>query len=552
MRAGGMRGKALLVGLCCIALVVGGLSWNPVSSRAASPIPKLSTVDLPGVSGSVNNLSFVFDRWALVAPFAPSGNPAEDAGLEEYDNHFLYLIDTKKPDAQYARSLRNCYYPTKLVYDSNSNTAFVRGTEFVDLGGGNYEPREVISYITVDRDSTTGDPKFTSEAVSFEIKGRGTDFCSDAPTDFVLGQGGRILVFTNGFSIFTYTLAEGYLYEVGFFKVDDEYGPDNRITSLDYDDQTGTLSVSLARKTLDSDGVPRYSYELKFYSLNPNGSVDLITQVVSSASSLDRDPLAPNSNVVISSDPDNSSNEFFGLFISNDGSLCKVDLRNRGTSASVDIIDHFPELMRTDEDEGGTRLLRFDRATKLLSGVKRGHTISIRRPVSSKPGRIRRPVSIHVAGDPALVLAQLNNKKNRIVREKIFATEFVDELGLSNLVFNPDYQQALVSTFTGKLVSIGLSQGVDGASLTWLGDIGERVGYLAYNSNRSTVLAISSYDPTDDGSEISDPGALVVAKVPLGGDSTAASRLLNVLLSPAAGLLPRQPSIKRPCGLRAK
>src|SRR5215213_8307803 len=68
-----------------------------ISGEGAQPI-KIDSVELCGLTGSANNMAFVFDRYVIVAPYAPKAPVSDDSALEDFDNHFLYLVDTKRPE----------------------------------------------------------------------------------------------------------------------------------------------------------------------------------------------------------------------------------------------------------------------------------------------------------------------------------------------------------------------------------------------------------------------------------------------------------------------
>ena len=79
-----------------------------------------------------------------------------------------------------------------------------------------------------------GKPAFAPSVLSFRIKGRESNYASDAPDGVVLGQDGRYLVFQNGTSIFTYSLSEGYLYTVPFISSKDYQAENNSMSNSCY------------------------------------------------------------------------------------------------------------------------------------------------------------------------------------------------------------------------------------------------------------------------------------------------------------------------------
>jgi len=182
--------------------------------------------------------------------------------------------------------------------------------------------------------------------------------------------------------------------------------------------------------------------------------------------------------------------------------------------------------------------------------VKRGRVVNIKRPISSRPGGIKRPISVHLTESPSLVLAQLNGKKNKVVREKVFDLEFKDEVALSNVVFDPDNSVLLLSTYTGRLYSIDLLPGVDAATEALLGEIGSRVESLSSNAGGSTIVAISSYDTNEEGVDITQPGSVVVVRLQSLTTPLASLPAPSIWSAATSMLLPMTPSIKRPCGAK--
>src|SRR6185369_4932041 len=208
--------KNRTVRLATLFLALSAMIGMPSNSSLAAAPWKVSSVVLPGVNGGSNNVAFAFDRYVLVAPYAPLNPIDENSDLKQLDNHFVYLIDTKKPsDGALPISIegfdpsgngsKTVFYPTRVLFDPIGRIVYVRGTRFEKQEGG-YKGIEVIAYLHLNLDDNNK-PIVTSKAVVFDIKGVGTDEnCSDAPIDFALGQKGNLLVFTNGASIFTYNV----------------------------------------------------------------------------------------------------------------------------------------------------------------------------------------------------------------------------------------------------------------------------------------------------------------------------------------------------------
>ncbi|HVG20625.1 MAG TPA: hypothetical protein VNI02_16365, partial [Blastocatellia bacterium] len=134
------RGMRLAILALTALTLFGASSYSPSAATAW----KISSVELAGASG-VNNVAFAFDRYVLIAPYA-SSKPVEDNNdLSQLDNCFLYLIDTKKPSEQPKRvklttnnspnsSGKVIYYPSRVLFDADSSTVFVRGTRFEEQG----------------------------------------------------------------------------------------------------------------------------------------------------------------------------------------------------------------------------------------------------------------------------------------------------------------------------------------------------------------------------------------------------------------------------------
>ena len=74
--------------LAIITLALTGMLGMPTTSSLASGSWKVSEVPLPGVNGESNNVAFAFDRYVLVAPYAPSKPIAEDADLSSSRQSF--------------------------------------------------------------------------------------------------------------------------------------------------------------------------------------------------------------------------------------------------------------------------------------------------------------------------------------------------------------------------------------------------------------------------------------------------------------------------------
>ena len=65
--------KGLIVRASVLAILFIGLCSVPSKSFLAD-LSGGDNVSLPGVHGASNNTAYAFDRYVIVAPFAPSGN----------------------------------------------------------------------------------------------------------------------------------------------------------------------------------------------------------------------------------------------------------------------------------------------------------------------------------------------------------------------------------------------------------------------------------------------------------------------------------------------
>src|ERR1044072_6824066 len=188
--------KNRIVRLITLLLALSAMIGMPSNSCLASAPWKFSSVLIPGVNGGSNNVAFAFDRYVLVAPYAPLNPIDENSDLTHLDNHYVYFIDTKKPsDGALPISIegfdptgtgsKTVFYPTRILFDPIGRIIYVRGTRFEKQEDG-YKGIEVIAYLHLNLDDNNK-PIVTSRAVVVDIKGVGTDEnCSDAPMDFAL------------------------------------------------------------------------------------------------------------------------------------------------------------------------------------------------------------------------------------------------------------------------------------------------------------------------------------------------------------------------------
>ena len=499
--------RSLIVQALVLAVLLIGLCANPSRSYMIDSLPKIDNVSLPGAHGGTNNTVFVFDRYAIVAPFGTSKNIGDEESLDNLDNNLIYLYDTKKPDSSpKTGNLNNCYFPTKVAFDAGTGTAFVRGTEYVKVGPGEFEAHEVLVHIRLNLEAD-GKPAFDPDgAVPIRIKGRVGDTTDDAPIDFVIGQSGKLLVFTNGYTIFTYDLVSGDVYPVGI-----DNRSNNVVTSLQIDEFSNTLIVATSARVAEPLS---FTSDLYFYKLEKDGSVNLLRHVSPKIFG-EGIFLSAGSNAVVSWDPNLGIVEY-GYFTTNDGSVWQVDLRIADENAGIERITLLPEFAQAEGAEPGPVFTKYERAKKLLTIVKQGGFGKIRRPTYvERQGRIRRPTYTEYEGTSAIAFVQLS-KKNRVVGQRVFDKLFGKEFRISNLVAGQG-SIGLIATYSGLVFAVDSSVSLDRASVNFIGELGPRIENIAYNTSRQSLTAISSYI-LDDENQTMLPGSVLFAKIPLNSD----------------------------------
>jgi hypothetical protein len=547
MKTGGLfsklRSMRMIVLFLALLLAYGAVSYSP---HAATP-NNLHSVDLGGVTGATNNTILAYGRYVLIAPFWPSTGIAENGDIDPslLDNDSVYMIDTKKPDAPPIRKkLRSrdstVYFPSRIAFDENSNNLYVRGTRFEENELGVTKVVDAIAYVRLVADGK-GKAEFDGNVVTFDIEGVPGADTGEAPLDFAFSAHGDLLVFTNGASVFSFTLAEGYLNRVDIVQAD-EYNSNNSISFLNVDTTTNIVSVCANQKWVGKDKVTRVSSQLSFYKLGERGTFDLLKRTELGLSS-DGKALVDGGNIAIVSEADSE----FALFATNDGSVYTVDLRSEGEAATINRLYSFPELALSSVTDSNPLLVHYEPSKRIVGVVKPGFTVQITRPLNGKPGRITRPINLHIASEsPVLAMAKLG-KKYKVTSAVSFAEDFKDEGGLANLAIGED-SQWLVSTYSGKLYSIGVDGELQDSELNLLGTIGSRVDRFAYYADRTSVVAISAFTLDEDGMRIASPGSLVFGKL---SDLESQPGSIVQALLPTASLLGKStPTIRRPCNIR--
>lgn len=541
-----MRSMRIIVVFLALLLAYGAVSYAP---RAATSLPTYS-IPLAGVTGTTNNTVLAFDRFVLVAPFWPSKGVAENGelDLQQLDNSFIYVIDTKKPNSTpIAKELtardsklgvsKTVYFPSKVVFDPQSSNVYVRGTRFEEKDGEEIAI-DVIAYVHLNLDDN-GKPVFDSTVVPIDIQGVTTPYTGEAPLDFAFSSNGSLMVFTNGASVFSYNLDHGYLYGVGIVP-ESEYNVNDSISFLDVDPATNIVTVFWNHKTVSKENLSSVSSEISFYKLGEDGTFALLKRAYS-----DQLPegasVTNGSNVAIVSDGDSQ----IALFATSDGSLCSIDLRDDDVSATVKRMYTFPELAQTSPDDSNPLLIQYDSARRLIGIVKPGFTVQISRPLNGRRARISRPLNIASAA-PVLAVAKLN-KKGKVGSTTAFTQDFANEGGLSNLVRLQD-SQWLIATYLGNLYSVDIASDLEDSTLGLVGQLGSNVSRIDYYAERSSVVAINSFTIGEDGLAVESPGALVLGR--MAGWEGHQGSVLQALLPTVATLGRNAPSIRRPCNIK--
>jgi hypothetical protein len=543
-----MRRARIVVLFVTLLLVYGVVSYP---RSADTRMKQLYSIGLGGITGTANNTVLVFGRYVLVAPFAPTKGIAEngDLDLDQLDNFSLYLVDAKKPNSPLIRKdlsgwnstsgSKTVFFPTRVVYDDKSSNVYVRGLRFEE-SDGEVNPIDVIAYVNLHQDAD-GTPEFDSNVVLIDIPRPSNKRSSAAPLYFAVSGDGDLLVFTNGASVYSYNLIEGYVQEVGIVD-SNEYGVDDSISYLDVDPATNIVSICRNRKAEADAEQGTTTSELLFYRLGRYGTFQFLNRV-NPEGFPDGTALSEGSNIAIISDPDKENSEV-ATFVSNDGSLCLADLHDDGP-ATARRLNKFEEIAQTGVGDSSPVLVNYDAGSKTIGIIKPGFIVQISRPSNGKKGRISRPSNIHItSGQPVLAMARLN-KKNKIASANSFADAFKDEGGLSNVV-SGDNSQWLVATYSGKLYSVNLGDDLTDSTLGLIGPLGSNVDRIDYYSDRSSLVAISSFTMDADGLRISSPGSLLVVKI----SQSPGDALVQALLPTAYGLGKQAPSIRRPSNVR--
>jgi hypothetical protein len=558
MKRGKTQNAVRLVVILIALILPGGIL---VSSPQAAQPWKSATVDLAGANAENNNMAFAYDRFILVAPYAPTKVPSAPDAVDQLDNYSIYLIDSKKPlDNVKSHTLETAsgdrlFYPTKLVYDESSHTVYVRGTHFVRVDGGVQEIA-AIAYIHVNLDPDNNKPTFGDNIVMIDIAGVDEDKISDAPDDFALADNGNLLVFTNGASIFTYNVGHGYLYEVKIVQRE-AYDAGSRINYLDLDVASNTLVVSWNSK-LGTEGKTKNVTELSFYKLESDGTPQLKKRLYP-----EQFPegvyITEGSNVPVIAKFDEQGKfapGSFALATTSDGNLCQIDLTSDDVSLALKPLIQFESLATIDAADGSPRMLKYDPAKRTAGIVRQGYTAQIRKPTNGrqgKPGSIIRTLSLFNAVEsPVLAVARLGKNLNKVIASKVFADEFRYEVGLTRIVDGPAGQWWL-ATHSGNVLALSTVDSIDATDLNLLTQVGPRTGRIAYFSSRDSLVAINSFAWDETQERIAESGALVVARQTANSaQSFSVASASSVTANHATAAQGPTLSIRRPCNISKK
>lgn len=549
-----MKNKTVRMTVVAVALLA--VFAMPYPSPKAAANWNVTSIPMLGLQGASNNIAFAYDRFAIVAPYAPTKSADQIKNPGDLDNNSLFIVDTKKPGDQiWSQTLetpapnggsgKKVYYPTRVQYDDASHTVYVRGTRFEEVGG-EFEPIEVIAYTHLNLD-VKGKPVFDPTVIVIDIKGVGeAQQTSYAPLDFALGHKGDYLVFTNGASFFSYNTGQGYISQVDIVPPT-ESGEDSQITYLGFDEATSTVIVCWNRQQKGTEGGVKNSSELSFYSLGSKGILELKKRVYADQFP-DGSGLIAGSNVVVTARTDgNQDTPDAAYFATSDGSICQVDFDPAGIATTAKRLYKFDDLAAGEGEEASPRIVQFDLVNRVIGVARQGFTAQIRRPSNGKGGIVRSLGLVTSLDAPAVALVKLG-KKNKVITG-YFANGFNGADGISSFITGKD-NEWLLSTRAGDLLSIEGADNPAQAQLQWLTQLGSRTDRVVYYAARDSIVAVDSCATDGDGGSVVTPGSLVVAKrVDLKSQVSGASVAYGATRhSPLrAG---QAPAIRRPCNTK--
>jgi hypothetical protein len=541
---GSFKVGKIQAGICSLLLIfcftIPSYSWVDNSQF------KVEQHEIPGVT-DYNNVQFAFGRYILTAPYAPSEPITDDTPLSRLDNHYLRIYDSKKiANEPQVIDLKDCYFPTKVFFDEESRMVFVKGTRIVEGSNGEYEASAVIKYLRL---SFPEDGKFISdvEALTIPIEGVGGKVSVDAPDAFVLNK--RIFLFTNGASVYTYSLDQGYLYQVNFI-TQNNYDPDsNSISDLYLDPESQVLSIVVNKKTKTGDNEWQHGSELFFYALEGDGTINQLSHILPEG--LEGAAVAPGSSIAISVEGENIGSAYF---VASNGKFYQVSW-NRLSAAKESLPTEICSLegySQSNSEYLSSVKTSYNKTARIFEVVKNGNAVAIHRPLNTngrgKIGKIHRPLNLRIdVEEPALTLIQMAAKKNKVLDQKTFVTELQEQGGVSDII-SDDLGSRYVATYNGNIFELSDMNDVDKASLNFLGQIGNRLSGVSYFTSRNTFVGVNGLKTEDE--KIISPGGLTLAKRKEAGNYLSlvnwAEDALRSNIVLGLGIC----SIRRPCNTR--
>jgi hypothetical protein len=531
------------VGICSLLLIlcltIPSYSWVDNSQF------KVEQTEVPGIT-DYNNVQFAFDRYIITAPYAPSKRITDDTKLADLDNNKVRIVDAKKiANEPQIIDLKDCYFPTKVYFDAESRMLFVKGTRIVEGPGGEYEASAVIKYMRL---SFPEDGKFISdvEAVTIPIEGVQSKTTTDAPDIFILSK--NIFLFTNGCSIFTFSISDGYLYQVPFIAANNYDPESNAISDICLDPESRVLSIVVSKKLKVGENKWQHASELFFYGLEDDGTINQLNHII--PESFEGAAIAPGSSIAINGEGKNIGSAYF---VASNGKLYQVNWN--GISASAGELSEVTTLEGYSQPSGeflSSVKTSYDKDKRVFEVLKNGNAVFIHRPLNTngrgKIGKIHRPLNLRISvEEPALTLVQMAAKKNKVVNQKTFVTELAEQGGVSDMI-SDDSGNRYVATYNGNIFELSGTNEVDLAALNFLGQIGNRLSSAFYFASRNAIVGVNALEMEDE--RLVSPGGLSLAKRKESSNYLSLVNWAEDVLKDNAVLGLSFGSIRRPCNTR--
>lgn len=507
--SGWSSGRRVVCFLLVAFLALGSIALSDTKpTRSKSPA-------FYGLHGDTSNtLDPASPRYGVVAPFAPTPKDGFiPETLDEMDNHFVYLFDTKKPKSEpIAADLIYCYYPSQVHFDEKKSVVLVRGVEYVEPKSGDPYIGDVLVHVGLNLESDRK-PYFEDTSIApIRIENPNYGFDRELSADFFLGYDKNIILLTNGEAIIAINRSEGYQYPV--------YFTGSRITYLDYNDASRLVTVGLSRMVESADGSCSYKSELRFYEMESSGVINLKTRITETGFP-EGVGLLPESKVVVSrSQVVNDKVQSFQAYLpTSDGALWVVDFLS-GADSGIEDVAKFSKLIivpELSEDDCGRvpspRTLTYDSTRRTLTVVRRGGARHISRPslIRKAPRGISRPSLIERRGNDVVAMFQFD-KKGNLVSHRVYGDEFAGKGGVSNLLLDKDASTSYIATYDGDVFSFTSAGEGELPVLSRIGKIGPRVSSIMKWGVDNTIIGVSSFEVDGDGRFLG-LGSLVVARV---------------------------------------